>query len=172
MDIIIFDTSVFIYSAVAKSTTKFISGGKEMNSDTINLLKECSSGCRMAENSINQIEEFVQNTELKDLLEAYKDEHLSIKEKIDNLLASDNKAGKEPGMMASAFAWITTEMKMNIKNDANQIAKIMMNGCNMGIQSLGENLTKYPEASNEAVLITKKLIRSEEEFHKKMEKFL
>ena len=56
--------------------------------------------------------------------------------------------------MASTMSWLTTEIKMMMHNEGSQIAKIVMNGCNMGIQSIGENLTKYKTASEEA----KKLI--------------
>ena len=59
--------------------------------------------------------------------------------------------------MASAFSWLSTEMKMMFKDDNNQIAKIMMNGCNMGIQSISEDINKYSNASSESVSLAKSL---------------
>ena len=57
-------------------------------------------------------------------------------------------------------------MKMMMHNEASQIAKIMMNGCNMGIQTIKENITKYKTASEEAVKLAQKLIKVEEEMWK------
>ncbi len=35
--------------------------------------------------------------------------------------------------------WITTEMRLMMKGDCHQVAKLMMNGCNMGgIQSIAK----------------------------------
>ena len=42
----------------------------------------------------------------------------------------------------------------------------------MGIQSIGEYLNKYHNACDNAIKLAKELIRSEEEFSKKMENFL
>ena len=75
-------------------------------------------------------------------------------------------------MMASAFAWITEETKMMLKDDNNQIAKLMMDGSNMGIQSISEEVNKYPEASKEAKKLADKLIRLEEEFMQELKAFL
>ncbi len=74
--------------------------------------------------------------------------------------------------MASAFSWLSTEMKMMFKDDNNQIAKIMMNGCNMGIQSISEDINKYSNASSESVSLAKKLVKAEENFMRDLERFL
>lgn len=89
-----------------------------MNEDSIKLLKECYSGCTMAINSIDQVQEFVKDDSLLTLLEEYKNEHEHLKE-----------------------------------------------------QS-GEFLNKYHNACDNAIKLAKELIRSEEEFSKKMENFL
>ncbi len=143
-----------------------------MNEDSINLLKECYSGCTMAINSINQIQEFVKDDSLLALLEEYKNEHEHLKEQSCEFLKKAGENGKTPPVMASAFSWITAEMKLLIKNDNTHIAKLMMDGCNMGIQSIGEFLNKYHNACDNAIKLAKEVIRSEEEFNKKMENFL
>ena len=58
------------------------------------------------------------------------------------------------------------------KDDNNQIAKIMMNGCNMGIQSISEDINKYSNASSESVSLAKKLVKAEENFMRDLERFL
>lgn len=143
-----------------------------MNDDTIQLLKECNSGSQMAIDSIDQLLEHCKNDELKTLLSEYKSEHEKIRDRSQSLLFNSGEDGKKPGIIASAMSWLTSEMKMNMNGDANQIAKIMMDGCNMGIQTIGEDINKYEQADSEAKEIARELIRSEEEFNKKMENFL
>lgn len=143
-----------------------------MTEDSINLLKECDSGCKMAISSIDQIQDFVADSRLKGLIADYKDEHVSLKRRAEQMLGSVGEDGENPGMMASAFAWMSTEMKLSMNSKNTEIAKVLMDGCNMGIQSLGEKLNQYTNASSDAIDLTKELIRCEEEFGKKMENYL
>ena len=48
----------------------------------------------------------------------------------------------------------------------------MMDGCNMGIQSVSEYLNQYPQASQESKSLAKKLVETEEMFMKELKKFL
>ena len=137
-----------------------------MNEDTIQLLKEIDSGCFMAINSLHQMEEYDMSKEQHDVLTRYVGRHDDIQKEASLLLHRNSETDKQPGMMASAMSWLTTEMKMMMHNEASQIAKIMMNGCNMGIQTIKENITKYKTASEEAVKLAQKLIKVEEEMWK------
>lgn len=137
-----------------------------MNEDTIQLLKEIDYGCFMAINSLHQMEEYDMSKEQHDVLTRYVGRHDDIQKEASLLLHRNNETDKQPGMMASAMSWLTTEMKMMMHNEASQIAKIMMNGCNMGIQTIKENITKYKTASEEAVKLAQKLIKVEEEMWK------
>lgn len=143
-----------------------------MNEDTVKLLKECNSGCKMAMNSIDQIQQYVGDENLQKVLDHYKDLHAKLKEKSGTMLEEAGERDEKPTMMASAFAWMTTEVKMAIERNHTQIAKIMMNGCNMGIQSIGEYRSKYGGASKEAADLAGDLIHLEEDFSKSMEKYL
>ena len=80
--------------------------------------------------------------------------------------------GKKPGAAAETFAWLTTEMKMLIRDDSSQIAKIMTNGCNMGIQSIMEVLNENPEADRESKNIAGDLVKAEEHFADELKAFL
>ena len=74
--------------------------------------------------------------------------------------------------MASAMSWITTEAKLLIKDDAKQIAKIIMDGCNMGIQSVAQYLNKDENASPESIHLAKRLIKTEEDLMGEMQQFM
>ncbi len=143
-----------------------------MKGDTRKLLQECSSGCKMALNSMEQVEEYLQDGKLRNVIEKYREIHGEIEKDCAELLMQEDAEEKEPGIMASAFSWITTETKLMLKDSHHQIAKIMMDGCNMGIQSVCEYENKYTEASNEAKSLAKKLVVAEEDFVKELKEFL
>jgi len=143
-----------------------------MNEDTIQLLKEIDSGCLMAINSLHQMEEYEMSKEQHEMLTRYVGRHDDLQKEASMLLIRNNETDKQPGLMASAMSWLTTEMKMMMHNEGSQIAKIMMNGCNMGIQTIKENITKYKTASEEAVKLAQKLIKVEEEMFKDAQAFI
>lgn len=143
-----------------------------MNEDTINLLKECNAGCKSATNSMEQVMEFVEDTELKKLIEKYNAPHIQIGESCTKLLNEVNEEEKDPTPMAKTFSWLSTEIKLTINNDTCKIAKILMDGCNMGIQSLSEYKNKYANASKESLDLTERLIKIEQDFMDELRAFL
>ena len=143
-----------------------------MERDTIKLLKECDSGCKMAVDSIRQVKEYAEKESLIQVLDSYDKKHRKLRDEIATLLKEYDEDGKNPEKMASAFSWITTEMKLMIKDDSQQIAKIMMDGCNMGIQSLSEYINKYTDASRESISIARNVIKTEEAFAKDLREFM
>lgn len=143
-----------------------------MNEHTLKLLEECNSGCKMAVDSMNQALGYAKDSDLKTLLQLYKEKHERLEQESTDLLRESGHEEKEPGIMASAFAWATGEMKLMWEDDNNQIAKLMMNGANMGIQSITEYRHKYAKADEQAQTIAKKLVRVEEEFLQELKRFL
>ena len=143
-----------------------------MDKQTVTLLKECNAGCKMAVGSIDRIKEFVMNAELEQTLTAYKEQHKKLEEESSKLLAELGERGQQPDKIASAFSWITTEVKLLVKDDSTQIAKILMNGCNMGIQSISECMNKCPDASHGSISLAKKLVKCEEKLMEDMKKYL
>lgn len=143
-----------------------------MEEDTRKLLQECNAGCKMAIDSMEQVMEFVKNEELIGLIHDYKDEHLNFERESSELLDKLGKEEKEPKKMASAMSWMTTEMKLMMKNDSSQAAKLMMDGCNMGIQSVCKYQNQYPNASRESKELAERIVKAEENFMKKIQKFL
>ena len=143
-----------------------------MDKQTVTLLKECNAGCKMAVGSIDRIKEFLMNAELEQTLTAYKEQHKKLEEESSKLLAELGERGQQPDKIASAFSWITTEVKLLVKDDSTQIAKILMNGCNMGIQSISECMNKCPEASHDSISVAKKLVKCEEKFMEDLKKYL
>ena len=48
----------------------------------------------------------------------------------------------------------------------------MMDGCNMGIQSVGKFLNQYDQATKESRRLAEKLLQDEEDFMGKLREFL
>ncbi len=139
-----------------------------MEANTIQLLKECSSGCKMAAESVENVKDYVKTDKLRDLLDAYADKHREIEREVIGLLEDYGKEDEDPSKMAEMCSWFDIKVKMLMHSDEHQIAKLMMDGCNMGIQSLSEYVNKYPDASKESQNLAKKLIKVEEDFMKEM----
>lgn len=143
-----------------------------MNKQTRELLQECSSGCKMAVRSIDQVKEYTKEESLELILDRYRKEHENLQEEIIHLLGEEGITPEEPGKMATAMAWTNIEIKMLMEADSHQIAKVMMDGCNMGIQSVSEYKNKYTEASDESISIANKLVNIEERFMEELRAFM
>ncbi len=143
-----------------------------MDVNTIELLKECSSGCQMGMESVKKMREYVKDSELNDLLEAYGEKHRGLEGRISGLLSQYGEDEKAPAKMAEVMAKMDMSVKMFMHPDDHQVAKLMMDGCNMGIQSVSEYVNKYPDASKESQDIAKDLIKIEEDFMKEMKGFV
>jgi len=143
-----------------------------MNDDSIQLIKEVDSGCLMAINSLHQMEEYEIPKAQNDMITRYIAKHNELQKEASRLLHNHNETDKQPGMMASAMSWLTTEMKLMIHENTSEISKIMMNGCNMGIQSIREQMSKYKGAEAEAIKLAEKLIKVEEDMFSDAKEFI
>ena len=143
-----------------------------MDPQTKGLLRECSLGCKMAINSFDQIRDYVKNEELKELIDTCDKKHKSYEEEASKMLLEEGLQEKEPGMMASAFSKLTTEMKLMMRDDSSQVAKLLMDGCNMGIQTLSGYINEYQGASSQSIALAKKIVHTEEDLMKDVQKFL
>lgn len=143
-----------------------------MHEESIELLKEIDTGCFMAINSFQQLEEYEMPQGLFEIVSKYKAKHDEIQKEASRLLHEYEETDKQPGMMASAMSWLTTEMKMMMREDGTQITKIIMNGCNMGTQQISEKMHKLKNASDEVRKLAEKLIKTEETLWSEIREYL
>ena len=97
-----------------------------MDEQTRKLLEECTSGCKMAVSSIQQILEFTQDSALQKILNKYIEQHTHLQQTAESQLSADGFEPKDPGMLASAFSWFTTEIKLGMNSDNSEIAKVLI----------------------------------------------
>lgn len=143
-----------------------------MNEDTVTILQEINSGCKTATNSIDQVMPSIVDDDLKELISFYKEKHVRIAESAAVLLNKAEKEEKDPNWMARAMTWLGTEMRLMMGEENSQIAKVMMDGCNMGVQKLVEAKNDCTDASPESIRLLEELIKTEEEFAEKMKPYL
>lgn len=142
------------------------------NNDTINLLKECNSGTKMAVDSIDEILDKVKATELRDVLNSSRIQHEKLGNELHSLLLEHNSEEKEPAVMAKGMSWLKTNLKMAMDESDATIASLITDGCNMGVKSLHMYLNKYPGADSTSQDICKRLISIEDKLCKEMRPYL
>ena len=113
-----------------------------MDEQTRKLLEECSSGCKMAVHSMEQVSEYIKDTKLKELADSFTEKLRELEAETAVLLNDAGNDEKAPGAAASTFAWLTTEIKLAVNSTNKHIAKLLMAGCNTGIRTIGERLHK------------------------------
>ena len=143
-----------------------------MDSLTRNLLRECSLGCKMAINSFNQIRDYVEDEKLKELMDTYDKKHKEYEEQAGKMLKEAGIEEKEPGVVTAVFSRISTDIKLLKNADSSQIAKLLMDGCNMGLQSLGGFLHQYKNASGQSISLAENIRKTEEKLMKEVQEFL
>ena len=142
------------------------------NQNTIELLKECDAGTKMAVASIDEVLDFVHDDNLKNLLTESKEQHEALGNELHSLLTEYNSSDKGPNPIAKGMSWMKTNMKMAMEETDHTIADLITDGCNMGVKSLSRYLNQYAAADEQSKDITKKLIRIEEDLAVKMRDYL
>ena len=140
--------------------------------DTIKLLRECDAGIKMGVKSIDDVLDRVESTDLKQLLNACKDEHDKLDKELQQLLDSYGDDGKDPSFISEKMAKMKTEVKLQMDASDNTIADLMTDGCNMGVKSLNKYLNQYAAADEKSKDITKRLINLEAQLAVDIRKFL
>lgn len=142
------------------------------SNDTVELLKECSSGVRMGVDSINEVIDKAQSQRLRDVLTRAREEHERLGNEADCLLTRYGDDAKQPNPVAKGMSWLKTNVKMAVDDSDQTIADLMTEGCGMGIKSLNRYLNQYTTAGDEARGLARKLIRTEENLVEDLRRFL
>ena len=129
--------------------------------DTIKLLRECDAGIKMGIDSIEDVLDHTKSDDLKAKLSRCKDEHIKLKQEIQELLDKYQDDGKNPNPIAKGMSWMKTSMKLTMEDTDATIADLMTDGCNMGVKSLSRYLNQYKAADEVSKDIAKRLIHLE-----------
>lgn len=133
------------------------------SNDTLELLRKCDSGVKMAISSIDDVSSHIKDTQLKKMLESSKEKHNQLGGTIRELLGEIGDEGKDPGVMAKSMSWMKTNVKLGINDSDKTVAGLMTDGCDMGIKSLTRYLNEYKGAAESSRSAARRLISIEEE---------
>ena len=143
-----------------------------MEEDTVKLLRECDAGVKMGIQSIEDVQEQVENDDFHQCLRNCKLEHDKLHDEIQQRLTECEDEGKDPSMMAQTMSKMKTGLMMAMHRDDKTIADLMTDGCNMGVKSLNKYLNQYKAADEVSKDIAKRLINLEEELAVDIRSFL
>ncbi len=132
--------------------------------DTVELLQSCHRGTITAINSFEQVMDHVESDKMRACLEDTLQRHRTISKEVGEKLRHHGVEAENPNAMARASVWLTTEMRMmmDANNRDHQIAKLTINGCNMGIQTLSEDINRLKAADGDTEDLAASLITEEQ----------
>ena len=111
----------------------------------------------MALESMDDIREHTDDKQLRELIDKYYDEHTGLSVDCRDMLDKAGADIKEPGVFAKMAAKLQTAMKMAVNDDQSQAAKLLTEGCNMGIETISGSLNEYRDADPKSVAIAERL---------------
>ena len=79
---------------------------------------------------------------------------------------------KDPSGMARLMSWMKINIKLLESPKDKTIAKLMLEGCNMGISQLSEYLNTFTKADSRSREIAERLLTTEEELGTLLRKYL
>ncbi len=142
------------------------------NSDTIELLKECDAGVKMAVASFDDVIDRIRDSNMKDLLCTSKEHHHELGQEIHSLLCRYDDSGKDPNPIAKGMSWMKTTMKMGMDESDATVADLITDGCNMGVKSLHKYMNQYKGADKTSRDICGRLVSIEENLCKDLREYL
>ena len=126
--------------------------------DTVCLLRECDAGLRMGVASIDDVLEHVRSDSFREALRSCRRGHERLGEDVRAALE-----GKAPAAVARGLAWLKTRAELAVSPTDATAAKLICDGCEMGVSSLRRYLEQYRAADDAAKDIARRLIALEEE---------
>ena len=140
--------------------------------DSVELLKECDAGLEMAISSLNQVRAEAKAENFSNMLEKYYCNHIRIQKDIDEKLVEYHSDGKKANPMAEAMSSMKTSFKLMAKPTDQEIASLMMDGCNMGIKSVSKYMNQYKNASDDIMQLVNDIIVLEQNFSNELRQYL
>ena len=144
----------------------------DVSQDTVELLKECDAGCKMAIDSMEQISKYVSDDKLKTIIQKYNGAHIKLEEDVHRMLNNLGEEDKEPNPIAKASSWIQSEVKMMMNCDSKQAAHLLTDGCNMGGKSRCEYKNAYQAADDKSIQLCEKICDLELKMTHELQPFL
>lgn len=139
---------------------------------TIDLLKECNAGAKMAVASMKEMVDRIHDGQMKEIVLCSMEEHQKIGDATHEDLLNMGEGDKAPQPMAKAMSWLKTNVMLTMDPSDHEVANLMIDGCNMGIKSISEYLNRYKKANQKVRNQVQDLIKIEKELVDKLQVYL
>ncbi len=145
---------------------------RNVNHDTVELLQQCSAGVRMGIQAIADVEDRIQNEDMRSQLVACRQKHQRLADRTGEMLQNCGEKPADPNPVARGMAWLKSNAKMAADMSDATVADVLTDGCDMGVKSLSKYLNQYGGASSNARALAEELIALEEETAQKLRQYL
>ena len=142
-----------------------------MNTDTVELLKECNAGIKMGVATINDVLSHIESRKLSEILINSKEEHEKLENETFLILNDYGENGKEPSGIAQTMSKLKTNLKIAFDDSDKSICELIDEGCGMGIKNIRKYMDKYGSADHSAKSIADKLIKLEENLSREVREY-
>ena len=136
------------------------------------IMTSCCDASREPAPEIDEVYDRVKNQDMKDILNASKDEHEVLREEMGRRLSEVGDNGKELNPIAKGMSYIKTNMKMMADPSDATVADLMTDGCHMGIKSLCRYLNQYAAADEGSKDLCRRLVKVEEDLAESLRVYL
>jgi len=140
--------------------------------DSVELLKECDAGLEMAISSLEQVKPEAKAENFTNMLEKYYNNHIKIQKDIDQKLVEYHSDGKKANPLAETMSSMKTNFKLMTNRTDQEIADLMMDGCNMGIKSVSKYMNQYANANQDIIQLANDIIVLEQNFSNELRQYL
>ncbi len=139
---------------------------------TVSLLRECDAGIKTAMNSFREVLGNINSAALRKILTDSLNKHEYMKNEIDAIFERIGEEGKSPNPMARFMSWAKINAKLMESPDDKTVAKLMFEGCNMGIEQVSGYLNEFTQADSRSREIAERLIETEDELAQSLREYL
>lgn len=140
--------------------------------DSVELLKECDAGLEMAISSLEQVKPEANADNFANMLDKYYNNHIKIQKDIDKKLVEYDANGKKANPIAEAMSSMKTSFKLATNHTDEEIADLMIDGCNMGIKSVSKYMNQYSNANEDIMQLANDIIVLEQNFSNELRQYL
>lgn len=142
-----------------------------MNED-IELLNYIYQNSKMGVVGIDNIKANIKNKELLKIIKEQQNDYYKICTKAIKMLSLTNSERKNITGIAKLMTYMDSQIKMMMDNSDSTIAKMMIEGSNMGIIAITEKLNNYKGTDKKIIKLAKELLKIEEINLEKLKVFL
>lgn len=143
-----------------------------MDKQSQKLIKKCNNGAKVALNTLECILPYLQNRQIKDIVNDMTIRHRGYVEETNSALLSQQVKPNSPSPFVRKMASVVT--KMRLKKDATdqKVAMMIIKGADKGIAQINIELSNRYEASETAKKLAHKLISLQQDLIKSLRIFL